>query len=279
MTMKRLFPIVFALFAGAGGLSAQRNIVDFYEIADSVASHPPFRNELTTLCQVRVLDRWVSFVGFKSTKTALYVTFTLDSLADPVTDVSPIVGYEKARPVLGKVATWGYLFDRNRDGKVDYLALVGGAAPFEDADFPPNFPRQGEPMMIGNVELFVEKCKIIFTHWADDNYDGMIDGTVQADMDPDRAWVYRQILARSTKFDGRFDHVTAFRDDDSPFSDTLSFTPDRVSHRPVGMPAGSFGMKELDDKSAVMALINQAVTACAKGAFRLSPGQQPPPGQ
>jgi hypothetical protein len=279
MTMKRLVLVMLALAAGAAGLSAQPDIVDFFETADSVSAHPPFRNELTTFCQVRVLDRWVAFVGFKGTKTLLYVTFTLDSIADPVVDVSPIVGYEKARPVLGKVATWGYPFDRNRDGKIDYLALVGGAAPFEDADFPANYPKQGEAMMMGHVELFLKKCRIIFNHWADDNYDGKIDATVQADMDPERVWVYRQILARSKKFDGRFDDVAAFRRDTSSFSDTLTFTPDRVSYRPVGSPAGSFGMKELDEKSAVMRLINQAIDACGKGTFRISPGAQPPPGQ
>lgn len=272
--MKRLLSLAFALLAGAAGLAAQPNILDFYDTADSVTAHPPFRNELTTFCQVRLLDRWVSFVGFKATKTVLYVTFTLDSLADPVADVSPIVGYEKSRPVLGKVATWGYPFDRNRDGKIDYLALVGGAAPFEDADFPPNYPKTGEAMMIGNVELYIAKCRIIFNHWADDNYDGMLDGTVQVDMDPERSWVYRRILARSTKFDGKFDDVFPFRSDTSSFSDTLSHTPDRVSYRPVGMPAGSFGMKELDEKSAVMALINQAVEACGRGAFRLPAGYQ-----
>ena len=270
--MKRMIFTAIALVLGAAGLAAQPNIVDFYDTADSVTAHPPFRNELTTLCQVRVHDRWVSFVGFKSTKTVLYVTFTLDSLADPVGDVSPIVGYEKSKPVLGKVATWGYPFDRNRDGLVDYLALVGGAAPFEDAAFPSDYPKQGEAMMIGHVELFIAKCRIIFNHWADDNYDGRIDATVQVDMDPQRNWVYRRIAARSTKFDGRFDDVFAFRSDGSAFSDTLPHTPDRVLYRPVGMPAGSFGMKELDEKSAVMALINEAIGACGKGAFRLSAG-------
>jgi hypothetical protein len=38
-------------------------------------------------------------------------------------------------------------------------------------------------------------------------------------------------------------------------------------------------MKELDDKSAVMALINQAIGACAKGSFRLPTGHDAPAGQ
>jgi hypothetical protein len=272
--MKRLILLIFAVASGAAGLSAQPNIVDFYPSADSVTEHPPFRNELATFAEVRVLDRWVSFVGFKASKTVLYVTLTLDSLHDPVADVSPTVGFDNAKPSLGKVSTWGYPFDRNRDGKIDYVALVGGAAPFEDHDFPADYPKANQPMIVKNVELFVAKCKIIFTHWADDNYDGMIDAAVVSDMDPDRDWVYRQILARSAKFDGRFDDVTAFRIDDSAFNDSVTFTPDRVSYRPVGTKGGSLTMKELDEKSAVVGLINQAITACGKGAFRLPAGYQ-----
>jgi hypothetical protein len=277
--MKRAFFLATAMFAASTGLRAQPDITDFFDVADSVSEHPPFRTELTTLCQVKVQDRWVSFVGFKNTKTLLYVTFTLDSLADPVRDVSPTVGFDKSRPTLGKVSTWGYPFDRNRDGKIDYFALVGGAAPFEDEDFPENYPRQGEATMVHHVELFVAKCKIVFNHWADDNFDGRIDGVVQADMDPERNWVYRQILARSLKFDGRFDDVRAFRTDTSSFNDSVSFTPERVNYRPIGMTAGSIGKKEMDDKSAVMGLMNQAIEACGKGSFRLPNGFQEQPGQ
>lgn len=277
MTHRSLWPaLALAAWAAAAcpGANAQQNIVDFYDTADSVTAYPPFRSELTTFCQVKLLDRWISFVGFKSTKTVLYVTFTLDSLADPVADVSPIVGYEKGRPVLGKVSTWGYLFDRNRDGKADYLALVGGAAPFEDADFPADYPKMGQATLMPHVELFLAKCRIVFNHWADDNYDGRLDATVQVDMDPERSWVYRRILARQTKFDGRFDNVAAFRKDDSAFRDTLTRGPEGFAYRPVSMAAGTFGNKELDEKSAVMALINEAVEKCGAGAFRLSAGYQ-----
>lgn len=277
--MKRPFLLALAVLAGAAGLSAQPNIVEFHATADSVTAYPPFRSELTTLCQVRVQDRWVGFVGFRGTRTLLFVTFTLDSLPDPAADVSTIVGFENGRPHLGKVTTWGYPFDRNRDGKIDYFALVGGAAPYEDADFPPNYPKGGEQLMLHHLELFVAKCRIVFSHWADDNYDGAIDAAVLADMDPERNWIARQILARSTKFDRRFDDVQAFRTDTSSFADTVSFTPERVSHRPVGMPAGSFGMKELDDKTAVMALMNRAIAACGEGRFRLPSGYHTQPEQ
>ncbi len=277
--MKRTLILLAAILAAPPGLRAQPEITEFFGIADSVSEHPPFRNELTTLCQVRVQERWVSFVGFKSTRTLLYVAFTLDSLADPVADVSPTVAFDKSRPTLGKVSTWGYPFDRNRDGKIDYLTLVGGAAPYEDADFPPNYPKKGEVSMIHHIELFVAKCKIAFNHWADDNFDGAIDAVVQIDMDRDREWVGRNILARSTKFDGRFDDVHGFRTDTSWVDDSVSFTPDKVEYRPIGLPPAAFGKKELDDKSGIMALMNRAIESCGKGAFRLPNGLQDETGE
>lgn len=271
--LRTVLPALALTLTGPAPAAAQRDIAEFHALADSVTRHPPFRSELTTLCQVKVQERWVSFVGYRSTRTVLYVTFTLDSLADPVADVSPVVTFVEARPSLGKVSTWGYPFDRNRDGVIDYVALVGGAAPFRDGDFPPNYPKLNEQMMMHHVELYVNKCRIVFNHWADDNYDGMLDAVAVADMDPERTWVNRQILARSRKFDGRFDEVLAFRADTSWFPDTVSFGPDRFSHRPLGAPAGSFGWAEMDAKSAVMALMNEAVEACGKGAFRLSSGK------
>ena len=281
--MKRAFFMALAVSACAAGLCAQPSLADFYDTADSVTAHPPFQNELMTLCQVPLQARsaqngstqvrWVSFVGFKSTKTVLYVAITLDSLADPVADVSPIVGYEKARPVLGKVPNWGYPFDRNRDGKVDYLALVGGAGPYMDGEFPADYPAQSAPMMMSQVEFYLEKCRIIFNHWADDNYDGQLDATVQADMDARRSWVYRQIAAQQTKFDGTFDKVTTFRNDGSAFSDTLTREPGRFGYRSVAGTWGWFGAKELAEKTAVMALINKAIAASPKDSFRLPDGR------
>ncbi|HLB00879.1 MAG TPA: hypothetical protein VJO14_05800 [Bacteroidota bacterium] len=270
---------LFILLFTPALLAAQPSLADFFPTADSVTEHAPFKNELTAFCQVKLLERWVSFVGFKKSRVVLYVTFTRDSIADPVADVSPIVGYDHAKPTLGKVQTWGYPFDRNRDGKIDYLALVGGAAPFEDGDFPVNYPLRNEEMMMHHVQLFVEKCRIIFNHWADENYDGNIDAVIQADMDTARDWVYRYIYAASTARDGKLDEVWSFRTDTSSFNDTVSVTAEGVRYNPIGTSPAVLGAKDLDEKSAVMTLMNEAADSCGHGAFRLSTGTAPDPGQ
>jgi hypothetical protein len=273
----RIFTLLLLLIPAAS--AAQPGLTDFFPTADSVTAHAPFKSELTTLCQVRLLGRYVSFVGFKSTRTVLYVTFTLDSVNDPVADVSPIVGFENARPSLGKVQTWGYPFDRNRDGKIDYLALVGGAAPFEDEDFPVNYPRGQEELMIHHVQLFVEKCRIVFNHWADDNYDGRLDAVIHADMDTARSWVYRYIHAASASGDGKFDDVWSFRTDTSWFNDSVTVTDEGVLYHPIGLPPGILGQKDLDEKSAVMTLMNEAIDSCGRGSFRIPYGYTTDTGQ
>jgi len=263
----KILTILLLMLPAVG--ATQPTLKDFFSTADSVTAHAPFKTELTTLCQVQLLGRHLSFVGFKNSRTVLYVTFTRDSVADPVADVSPIVGFVNAKPSLGKVQTWGYPFDRNRDGKIDYLALVGGAAPFEDDDFPVNFPVREEAMMMHHVQLFLEKCRIIFIHWADENYDGRLDAVVQADMDPIRSWVYRYIYAASTTGDGIFDDVWSFRTDTSSFIDSVSVTAEGVLYHPVGLPTGILGQKDLDEKSAIMTLMNEAIDSCGQGSVRL----------
>jgi len=272
---------IFALLCLAmpAAAAAQPALTDFFPTADSVTAHAPFKSELTTLCQKQLLGRYVSFVGFKNTRTVLYVTFTRDSVADPVADVSPIVGFENSRPSLGKVQTWGYPFDRNRDGKIDYLALVGGAAPFEDGEFPANYPLREQAMMMHDVELFIEKCRIVFNHWADENYDGRLDAVVHADMDPDRSWVYRYIYAASSARDGKLDDVWSFRTDTSSFNDSVTVTADGIPYHPIGSPSGILGTRDLDEKSAIMTLMNEAIDSCGRGAFRLPYGYTTDEGQ
>lgn len=273
--------IFIAALVLAGGIitaRAQSDLAEFFPVADSVTTHPPFTTELEVFGQQKIMDRYISFVGFGKTKNVLYVTFTAEPVADPVADVSPIVGYDGPRPTLGKVQTWGYVFDRNGDGRVDYLALVGGAAAFEDGDFPPNFPRRSETLMLHHVELFVRKCKLVFNHWADDNFDGRLDGVIHVDVDPERDWVYRYIGARSLKFDGKFDDVWAFRTDTSSFNDSVSFTAGEVACRPIGAPAGAITQKSLEEKSAILTLINQAFEKFGRGKFLLPRGRQAAPG-
>lgn len=272
-----LFLMIIPFALSATSLFAQPPIHEFFAVADSVLAHPPFRTDLEAFGQVKTGGLFVSFAGYAKTKTLLYAAFTPDSLADPVGDVSPIVGYEGPRPTLGKVETWGYVFDRNGDGRADYLALVGGAAAFEDADFPPDFPVRGRTLMLHHVELFVKKCRLVFNHWADDNYDGTIDAVIHVDMDPERDWVYRYIGARSTKFDGTFDDVWAFRTDTSSFNDSVSFTPDGVAIRPIGSPSATITPQTLREKSAVMTMINEAYERIGRGKFRLSRGTREQP--
>jgi len=134
-------------------------------------------------------------------------------------------------------------------------------------------------MLVGHVQFFLEKCRIVFNHWADEDYDGRLDAVVQADLDPDRSWVYRYIYAASTAHNGTLDDVWSFRTDTSSFNDSVTVTADGVLYHPIGAPQGLLGAKDLDEKSAIMTLMNEAIDSCGRGAFRLSFGYTTGDGQ
>lgn len=236
-------------------------ITQFYQIADSIANFPPIDQRRAILCQKKI-DRWnVSFVGLKTESKALLVVVTQKRLMSP-DSISMTVAFNGYTPSTGIVPTWGYVFDRNEDGKIDYMALVSGAVPFKPADFPEFFPRRKEPLLREHLEYFVQHCKLIFTHWADDNYDGTIDALVHVDMDSVRDWVEQRLVIRSTKFDTTFDDVWAFYDRMSEQHGEIPFTADRVPFHSLEQPNDAITWKKFQEKSGILYLLNRAAKSC-----------------
>src|SRR5574341_1046434 len=124
-----------------------------------------------------------------------------------------------------KIIEWGYVFDRNKDGKIDYLAYLAAAIPIKPQKiFPSDFPK-GEDLADHFVALINEYrqkpeyfhmfwlcLRLVFDHMADDNFDGKIDGTVIEAMDSERYWVDRWMALRSTRFDEKLDTCWQFKD-------------------------------------------------------------------
>jgi len=173
------------------------------------------------------------------------------------------VAFNGYRPSTGKVPTWGYIYDRNGDGKIDYMALVSGAGAFKSNDFPEHYPLRKQPFTRSELEYFVAHCSLIFNHWADDNFDGDLDAVVHVDMDSVRDWVERHIVVRTTKFDHAFDDAWAFHNsiDDEP--EQLFYTPERVPFHSLEKPKDEITWKMFQDKSAILQLLNRAVKACS----------------
>lgn len=279
--IKIILTLIAIIIICVSPLNAQENIVNFYRIVDSLANYPEIQQPIDTICQVKIPQYttknvggktvrdttkfYVSFLGYKGQKQVFIAALTLKPLEKPNSDILRIVDFDDTSPRLGKVSTWGYVFDRNNDGKIDYMALVDGAAPFKDDQVPPDFPVRGQKLTLPQLELYMTKCKIIFNHWADENFDGKIDAVIHTDMDSVRDWVDRRIIIQCTKYDGNFDKVWAFKYSPTEEKIELKYSKTSVPYRPLGKLSGEITPAMLEEKTAILNLLNRAASQCDIG--------------
>ena len=280
--MKTKIYILFtALLIFLPYLNAQDDIINHFLIADSLCNYPELQQPIDTICVQQIPQYltknvggktvtdtskfYVSFLGYAGQKQIFIAAITLKPLEKPNSDILRIVDFDETSPRLGRVSTWGYVFDRNNDGKIDYMALVDGAAPFKDDNVPEDFPVRGQNLTLPELEMYMSKCRIIFNHWADDNFDGQIDAVIHTDMDPVRDWVDRRLVIRGTKFDGKFNNVWAFRNLPIGDREKIEYSETSVPYRPLGKLSGQITPAMFEEKTAILSLLNRAASRCDIG--------------
>ena len=255
--MKSTAFALLLLAAVTCGTAQNGSIVDFYRYADSISTYPPVDQQLAIIQQQKVMNGYVSFIGIKGTSIVILAAVTTEKLTDPKS-ISLTVEFLKDRASIGKVPMWGYVFDRNNDGKVDYMALVEGAAPYKDKDFPEDYPLRKKPATQEQMERFVNDCKLVFNHYADDNFDGKVDAFVHIDLDPKRDWVERQIVARCTAFDEKFNDVWAFRLSMKNPPEQVAHTAENIPFHPLNKPTDVLTKATLADRTSILEYLNTA---------------------
>ncbi len=269
---------VFLLLLFRGEAASQTaRLTDFYPHADSVCRFPNYDKKLRVTCSKKISERYITFVGYERDPRVLLAAVTLTPFQDAQDSISLSVEFQYNGVNAGKITTWGYVYDRNQDGRIDYFAIVGGAAALKPADFPPDFPERGIRMSESQADYFVGHAAIIFNHWADENFDGTLDALVQADMDPKRDWVERRIVVRSTKYNGKFDDVWGFTGSIGEEHDTVGHTLHSVPYRPVGRPPEEIGPALFTDRTNILKLMNEAAKECglkAKNFYPVPAGEE-----
>lgn len=255
------------LFLSPLALKAQddNSIISFFPTADSMSEYPPMESELAIICQKKLDSRYVSFIGNKDDKRIFIAAITLKPIKDLAAELSVHVQFNGLVPNVGQISSWGFVYDRNNDGKIDYMALLGGAAAFKKDDITEDYPVRDQKLTQPQLELFVSHCKLIFNHFADDNFDGKIDALVHIDMDMRRDWVERKILIRSTKFDKHFDDVWAFRDHINEEPQPVEHSATSVPYHPLGKFSGEITNSMLEGQNAILKLLNRAAASCSVG--------------
>ena len=237
------------------------DILEFYHVADSIARFPLSEDSLVIMGSKPVDNSFVTFLGYKTERRVRIAVVTPQPFKN-IKDITLVLRFNGPRPYTGKITTWGYVFDRNGDAKVDYLVLLGGAAAFLDDEVPANFPNAGQHLDPDQLEIYASHCNLIFNHWADDDFNGKLDAVVQTDMDPKKGWVDREIFARSVRFNGKLDEAWAFRGDMSAKHQGIKIKENSIPYNQVGGGTAAIDKKAFDDHNAVLSLINRAVKLC-----------------
>ncbi|HYW93306.1 MAG TPA: hypothetical protein VFA95_12745 [Gammaproteobacteria bacterium] len=111
---------------------------------------------------------------------------------------------------------WAYVWDRNGDGKIDYLAYyLGVEMVVTQGSLPEGFPGGMHPAMNRTqLQYALAHMRMTFYYAADDNFDGRVDAMIFPYRDQKvPMWVKGQFVLDSSHWDGRVDRDWAFRDD------------------------------------------------------------------
>jgi hypothetical protein len=276
--MKRSFYLILFILAipfsrmRAQDESTAPDLLEFYHTADSIAHYPLSEDSLKIMGSKLIDKNYVTFLGYKTERRVRIAVVTTAPFKN-VKDISLIVRFQGVKPYTGKITTWGYVFDRNGDGKVDYLELLGGAAAFLADDVPADFPDAGKHLNQDQMEIFASHCNLIFNHWADDDFNGKLDAVVQTDMDPKKAWVNREIFARSVRFNGKLDEAWSFRGDPAAPHGAIKIRNNSIVYSQAGGGTALIDKDAFEEHTNVLTLINRAVKLCGFKAddFSLEP--------
>ncbi|MFO7856010.1 MAG: hypothetical protein R6V44_12485 [Paracoccaceae bacterium] len=191
-----LLAFACGLCAAAASVSAaeREELAAFHRAMLDVALDPPAAASLRRLCAARAsagtLEAEVTFAGFRPGEAALAV------LTDaPIRDVSRAVWLEP-RFVSSELAArmerdwpeltldWGWVFDRNGDGRVDWYGFVIGpvAVAPEGLRDPPDL---SGGLDMAEVALLLENTPYRFWQIVDSDFDGAPDALLAPAMRED----------------------------------------------------------------------------------------------
>lgn len=188
------------------------DIFSFYQTALAVAQATR-EQDLFIVCQKPLPDKIFTNEG------SMYVTFLAGNTKKIVLAVftkGPLNDLSTFHLRNQRGIEWMFVFDRNRDGKVDYILWPIGTEPYIEGPPPPGFPKRTGTSTIVNMTreqsaLFMRYAKLIFWHWADENFEGNLSAIILGAYDPGgliaiTGWQ----LIRSSHFDGVLDQCWYF---------------------------------------------------------------------
>lgn len=255
--------------AGADSNVPPGDFVSFYPCAAALTISPInldlYRIECSVSSGEKPHEGYFTLARTDDGKTALFVI----TEKGPVTNLAKVISFG-GQP--DRSLDWGFLFDRNSDGWVDYFVYLDGALPVKTEAIAGLIPKKtgakhGDPIRIESKEelkLIIMNTRLVFTHHADDNFDGKSDGVVEALWDLENPlWRYGNGVMRSRAF-------TQMVDEDWRFITDIGTRAGAIPRTPQGFDVSFFrDQRPLETSTKLLDIINEGIRACRipKGAL------------
>lgn len=259
---------------GAGSIPDPPGLIAFFPRAAERVTHPPSESSLKAFADWKAEDGSHVTLISAGRKRAFLAAFTREKVKQPdqalflrpryvvAKDMKAVAAGREplVRTTAGGLDSWTYVYDRNGDGRADYLTYLAGPMPVQDDSFPADYPRDGEPLTQAQLDYSLDRQRYVFTHAADEDYNGAIDALVLYVRDPDRAWV-KEFAALLAWGGASPDSAWTFRHSIAEPTGTLrevdgGFLRHRVADRSVYVTAANY-----DTWTAVLTKINAAAEA------------------
>lgn len=190
--------------------------LEFLPAVLAMTDDPPPEYKLETLCQVHSVsgsdDRGYLSVLSIDGHTAFVIAFSPHKLQRPwetMTFRGKFVPTGQTSPIDQGTADWAYVFDRNGDGRIDFLAYrVGPLWILPDGMDERDLPSVKKGVMIDFLEANRDKLGQGFWFLADENFDGFADGLIARIVDKKSGWADGWLVTTDTDFDRRYETCT-----------------------------------------------------------------------
>lgn len=276
-----------ALLCGASAArEASPDFVAFYPIAIGAAARPENEKDLRVLCEARLdgrappdyAGRWLSFLSSRTDFMLAAITKAqIKAPADVISLRPRFAPLPTALVTPASTLDWMYLYDRNGDGRVDYLVYLQNAHAVLPDPVPTDFPTP-QLLVDGRIRVskelayaMIDHAQLVFRHYADDNFDGIVDAVVVEEFDKERPMFVSGYVAYSVARGDTAPRAWAFRNDISKGTRELTAGAGQVILLPTAEP----GVLEpasarLAQGSRLLDLINRTLEGCS-GAVRPVP--------
>lgn len=191
--------------------AAEPDILQFYKSAFQITQLPPQANTLKVLRQQHVDGLNITILS--TSEKGVYVgTFTKKAIPNIEKYLTLRVQLQTSKsngPIPPETIEWVYLFDRNGDGLFDYLCWPVGPLAVKPPDFSLNYPKadssKGNNMSSAQFNYYIKYMRLVFWHFADDDFNGNLDSAVYSVMDSDNLlWVDKFVAFRMSQPSGTY---------------------------------------------------------------------------